>query len=907
MRLTIQQMALMSRLLDEALPLDEAGRRQWLAVLSPEYQDLAQVLRAALLPDATKSAELQSFLEVPPNLQDVDAAGGLQSGAKVGPYELLRALGQGGMAEVWLARRADGAFKREVALKLPLLSHLRQDLAQRFAVERDILAGLEHPHIARLYDAGIDAGGRPYLAMEYVQGQPLTEWCDAHRLGLADRLELFLQVLEAVRFAHEKQVIHRDLKPSNILVTESAHVRLLDFGVAKLLEGDEADKTPLTSIYGRALTPDYASPELLRGDLVDVRSDVYSLGILLYELLTGGRPYRLKSAASMGLLEPAIGTLEIKKPSLLHALAASADRAPLNEAWARQLRGDLDAIALKALDREPSMRYQSAAAFAEDIERYRAGKPIHALPARITDRVWKFARRNRSPVAVAATALAAIIVTVGYTLHRESAPRATMAASATAQPVSIRAGAPAATIEAPGAGAAAPERSVAVLPFIDMSEKKDQEYFADGLAEELLDLLAQMPDLKVPARSSSFYFKGSSVQVKNVGHDLGVAYVLEGGVRKAGDTIRVSVQLVRADSGYQVWSQSFERNVRDIFKVQDEISAAVVDALKLRLSSPGPQLAERRTASPEAYDQYLRGKNLFQLGDFAGLMAARDAYRRAIELDPNFGPAFAGLANVEYLSVKDYSDTDQPDVIRQAMQHADHAVALAPALAEAYSERALLRLNQYDWAGAQADLQKALALDPRDVKANRRMVLLQLSLGNVVAALAAQRRVVDLDPLDMNSLEILGMSNYFADQGAEARRTFEKVRVFSPNYDGLSGNAGFSYLADSQAAAAKRECEPHPDDAARACLAAAEHALGNDERSRAIIADLIAKHPRRASYFIAKAYGFSGNSALAFEWLDRSFSAQAKLLTDLKSEPAFRALHGDPRYLALLRKMKLPE
>jgi TolB-like protein len=455
--------------------------------------------------------------------------------------------------------------------------------------------------------------------------------------------------------------------------------------------------------------------------------------------------------------------------------------------------------------------------------------------------------------------------------------------------------------------AAITDKSIAVLPFVDMSEKKDQEYFADGLAEELLDLLAQVPDLKVPARSSSFFFKGSSVRVRNVGHDLGVAYVLEGGVRKARDTVRVSVQLVRADTGYQVWSDTYERDVRDIFKVQDEIAAAVVDALKLRLSSPGPQLAERRTANPEAYDQYLRGKHLFQLGDYAGLLAARDAYRRAIELDPNFAPAFAGLANVEYLTVKDFSDTDQPDVIRRAMDYADHAVALAPALAEAYSERALLRLNQYDWAGAQADLQKALALDPNDVKANRRMVLVQLSLGNVAAALPAQLHVVDLDPLDMNSLEILGMSYYFADQGAEARRTFEKVRVFSPNFDGLSGNAGFSYLADGQAAAARRECEPHLDDTARACLAAAEHALGHDERSRTILTDLIANHPRRACYFIAKAYGFSGNSALAFEWLDRAFSAQAKLLTDLKSEPAFRAWHGDPRYLAFLRKMNLPE
>ena len=610
----------------------------------------------------------------------------------------------------------------------------------------------------------------------------------------------------------------------------------------------------------------------------------------------------------MGLLGQAIGTLEIKKPSMLQGLPSSAEHMPANAVQARQLRGDLDVIVLKALDKEPSKRYQSAAAFAEDIERYLARKPIQARPARITDRLYKLALRNKSAVVVAAMALAAVIVTVAYTLRREAASQARLSASATALPVSIHAGKPPATNDASTPAAPiAPERSVAVLPFVDLSEKKDQAYFADGLAEELLDLLARVPDLKVPARSSSFFFKGSSVQVKNVGHDLGVAYVLEGGVRKAHDTIRVSVQLVRADTGYQVWSDTYERNVRDIFKVQDEISAAVVDALKLRLSSPGPQIAERRTASPEAYDQYLRGKHFYQLGNYDGLLAARDAYRRAIELDPNFAPAFAGLANVEYLTVKDFSDTDQPDAIRRAMDHADHAVALAPALAEAYSGRALLRYVQHDWGGARADLQKALALDPSDVKANRRMVLLQLSLGNVVAAVVAQRHVVDLDPLDMDSVEILAMTYYFAGQGAEARRTFERMRAFSPNYEGLSGNAGFSYLADRQAAAARRECESQPDDTARACLAAAEHALGHDERARAILADLIEKHPRRACYVIAKAYGFSGNSALAFEWLDRAFSAQAKLLTNVKSEPAFHALHGDPRYLALLRKMKLPE
>ena len=361
MALSIPQMARMSQLLDEALALDEGGRRVWLESLPPEHRDLEPALREALLPGAAQAAELKGLMSLPKlgaaDEASAPAASGLDPGARVGPYELIRRLGAGGMAEVWLARRADGAFKREVALKLPMLAHAQAGLEARFARERDILASLEHPHIARLYDAGVGPEGLPYLSMEYVQGEPLTDWSDAHRLGIPERLGLILQVLEAVQYAHEKKVIHRDLKPSNILVTESGQVRLLDFGVARLLEGEETDQPALTSVYGRALTPDYASPELLRGDPIDARSDLYSLGVLLYELLTGTRPYRLKSAASIGALDQAVATIEVKRPSLQLEQSAGATRNSTVERLARQLRGDLDAMVLKALAKEPAQRY----------------------------------------------------------------------------------------------------------------------------------------------------------------------------------------------------------------------------------------------------------------------------------------------------------------------------------------------------------------------------------------------------------------------------------------------------------------------------------------------------------------------------------------------------------------------
>src|SRR5580700_8407301 len=315
-------------------------------------------------------------------------------GDLVGPYRLIRLLGEGGMAEVWLAQRADGSIKREVALKLPRLRRDRADLAGRFARECDILAALEHPHIARLYDAGISPDGLPYLAMEYVRGEKLTIWCDQRRLRVPERLQLVLQVLDAVQYAHAHQAIHRDIKPSNILVNEAGQVQLLDFGVAKLLAQD----AQLTIAYGRAMTPDYASPELARGDPPEPGSDVYSLGVLLYELLTGCPPYRIKARGSGAQLEQAILAAEVLAPSMHLAPEAGAARAMTQEKLARRLRGDLDAIVLRALAKEPTQRYDGSSSMSEDVQRYLLGKPVKARSAPLHYRVGKFLDRNRALV-----------------------------------------------------------------------------------------------------------------------------------------------------------------------------------------------------------------------------------------------------------------------------------------------------------------------------------------------------------------------------------------------------------------------------------------------------------------------------------------------------------------------------
>jgi serine/threonine protein kinase/tetratricopeptide (TPR) repeat protein len=910
MPLTVSQMALMSQLLDEALPLDTADRRAWLERRCPEFPDLAHHLREALLVRDSQDASAGSPFTLP-GLgfgEEASAAppSGLQPGARVGPYELIRLLGAGGMAEVWLARRADGTLKREVALKLPIRSRLRKDLEPRFARERDILASLEHPHIARLYDAGTDPDGMSYLAMEYVQGQPLTEWCDKQRLGVPTRLDLFRQVLEAVQYAHEKRVIHRDLKPSNILVTEAHQVRLLDFGVSRLLETDEAEQTPLTSVYGRAFTPDYASPELLRGDPIDARSDVYSLGVVLYELLTGVRPYRLQRAASMGIVGQAIGTVDVKKPSTQSAPDASTTRGTTPERLTRLLRGDLDAITLKALAKEPAARYPSVAALAHDISRYIEGKPVEALPARFIDRVGKLVRRNRPLAGVTATAVVAILAMIGYVLHRENTTQAELGASAitVTKPPSTSSSA----MGNPGAPAAASfsaEHSIVVLPFVDMSEKKDQEYFSDGLSEELIELLGRTPGLRVIPRTSSFYFKGKAETLETIAAQLRVANVLEGSVRKSGNRLRITAQLVRADTGEHLWSETYDRKLRDVFQIQDEIAGAVVSALQVKLAADQQAPYAYRTSKPEAHNEYLLGRQFFNRGTFDGFRRAAAAFGEAVELDPHYAAAYAGLAIAESFVA---DRTGEAGGQQQALAAADKAVELAPDEAEAYATRGFMRLRRWDASGAEADFEKGLTLDAANSTLQWRYSTLLDALGRLPEAVAAAKRATELDPLSGPAWFFL--SGYLAEsrQLAAAHAALRRALEIAPESDTFLSALGTLQLLEGKASEALATFQALSDEKLRTWgVAMTEHTLGHAKESQQALDQFIAIAGAAGALDIASIYAWRGEKDKAFEWLDRAYQQHSTDLYGLRSEGAFASLRGDVRFAALRRKMNLPE
>ena len=395
----------LNRLLDEALELAPGDRERWLQALPSEHEPYRARLKALLA--RAEPGTKGGLLETLPKLFDgprvetdeTDEARG-QAGQSIGPYRLTRLLGEGGMASVWLAERRDGTLQRPVALKLPHGRWKRPDLAERVAREREILASLSHPHIARLYDAGVNDDGQPYLALEYVEGVPIDAHARARALDVPSRLRLFLQVVEAIAHAHARLVIHRDVKPSNILVTGEGRALLLDFGIAKLLEDGQARETALTRASGRALSLAYASPEQVSGEALGVGSDVYSLGVVLYELLAGTRPYA-PSRESRGALEEAILHAPAPRPSEVAADAASR----------RALRGDLDTILTKALKKTPAERYATANAFAEDVERHLQGRPVRARPDSAAYRIRKFVGRNK--LAVGAGALVALAILGG--------------------------------------------------------------------------------------------------------------------------------------------------------------------------------------------------------------------------------------------------------------------------------------------------------------------------------------------------------------------------------------------------------------------------------------------------------------------------------------------------------------
>jgi TolB-like protein/Tfp pilus assembly protein PilF len=452
--------------------------------------------------------------------------------------------------------------------------------------------------------------------------------------------------------------------------------------------------------------------------------------------------------------------------------------------------------------------------------------------------------------------------------------------------------------------AAITDKSIAVLPFVDMSEKKDQEYFADGLSEELIDLLAQTPDLRVMARTSSFYFKGKQVTIAEIARALGIAHVLEGSVRKSGSTLRVTAQLIRADTGVHLWSKSYDRDVKDVFIVQDEVSAAVVEALKARLLPMQSIENAHRSDNSEAYDQYLLGRQFLSRRSREGWRLALSAYQRSVDLDAHFAAAYAGLAEAEGVVANDSGDVAG---FKPAVESAERAVTLGPGIADGYAVRGWLRYAYlWDWTGAQSDIEKAMARDAGNSTVQIRYSTLLGALGRISDATAAAKKAIAADPLSAAAQEELARWFINSGQFPAARDALNRALQISP--ESLWGfyRLEQTELLDGNAEIALAHAGSGQPDARLIFTALAAHTLGRNTESEQALAELISQFGKIDAYQIAEIYAWQGKTDKALEWLERSYTHHDFGLIDIKTDPFMASARPDPRFRAFLMKMNLP-
>jgi serine/threonine protein kinase len=765
MQMTPDNWNRVKELFEAALELDSLQRAAFLAENCRDKTLRQQVER--LLNDYQEAG---SFLDAPalnPNIPVPNALGQIQGGdesllhpqseklsatatsaeaedpmvgRQFGAYKLVRQVGRGGMAAIFLATRADDEYNKQVAVKVVQPGLDSRDLLNRFRAERQTLAGLDHPNIVKLLDGGSTPEGLPFLVMDYVEGSQIDEYCDQHKLSVDERLQLFGKVCDAVQYAHQNLVIHRDLKPSNILVVGDGTPKLMDFGIAKVLSLEPRTQgLAVTQTGTRCMTPAYASPEQMRGKQVTPATDIYSLGVVLYELLTGHRPYRL-TEHTPAEIERAICEQEPENPSTAISRVendTSSDGKPITrtpelvsqaregqpDKLRRRLRGDLDNIVLKALQKEPQRRYESVADFSQDIDRHLLHLPVRARPSTFTYRVWKFTQRHRAEVSAAFTVLVVIAAVALFTFNtlRSRGRLATGVSNARIQ-------------------------SLAVIPFANLSGDPDQEYFSDGMTDALITDLAQIGSVKVISRTSTMQYKKTKKTLPEIARELNVDGIVEGTVQRSGDRVRITAQLIHGPSDKHIWANSYERDVSDVLAIERDVTQEIARQIQAQVTTEyAASLQQPRPANPKALEAYLQGNyHLNRQGRGGGdeeKKKAAEYFQQAIDADPNFAPAYNGLANAHFNLL--WPSSEDAKIVRTG---AERALELDPTFSDARVTLGHLRLCSWDFRAAEDELRRAVALNPNNANAHEILGDFLNDIGRLDEGLRESQIAQGLDP-----------------------------------------------------------------------------------------------------------------------------------------------------------------
>ena len=780
----------------------------------------------------------------------------LATNSLISHYRIVSKIGAGGMGEVYLAQ--DTKLDRKVALKiLPADVAAHPDRMKRFVQEARAASSLNHPNIITIHEIGETASGY-FIGTEFIDGETLRERMSRGDVELSDTLDIAVQVASALTAAHGAGIVHRDIKPENIMLRRDGIVKVLDFGLAKLVEQTPLDAEAETRMQVQTQagvivgTVAFMSPEQARAQEVDARSDIWSLGCVLYEMLTRQQPFGGDTTTDV-----LANIIHREPPSILI-------RCP-------DAPAELERIITRAVCKNKAERYQTANELLADLKQLQKRLEFEAE-----------LERTSSP-------------------DKKTEAQTEIIRAATTRQTETR-------------------NSIAVLPFSNMSVEAENEYFCDGLAEELLNALAKIDDLKVAARTSAFSFKGKNMNVSEIGERLGVKNVLEGSVRKSGNRLRISVQLVNASDGFHLWSERYDREMQDIFELQDEITLSVTDALKVRLLGKDRDIVLKRyTDDAEVYELFLKGRYYHYKYSAEGWRRAIEFFEKAVEKEPNYAPAYAGMnTSWGFLWFMGFLPAEQ--AVPQMKAAAIKALEIDDNLAESHLSQAMISFfYDWEWRKAEQEFKRAIALDPHNAEA---LSFYSMFLGfeeRFDEAISQGRRTLEIDPLSPLINMNVGWTYLSAGLSDEALDQAGKMIEIEPDFFGAYWLKGAIYLSEGKYEEAVEDLKKAVSLGGHQIVLAdlgSAYGLAGKKDEAAVILDQLLEMRRREhvpAICVARVYSRIGENDKAIEWLEKAFEEKNGEMVFLKGEidgsakgDSLNSLGSDPRLIDLLRKMNLP-